>query len=217
MRLTTTILALGVFVAVGCAGGGPTPESDSSGLVRIPTKPGDLFAHPSRSIDDYDDIVVGDVQVSYAPGQEPLSEQDTRRLRSMVYEIITTQIPAAGQLAVDRPGPCTVRLDVALAELEFPKPGSRTNGGTTITLEFRDSLNGDPVVRYRRHRELGMASSPEASELERLKMPLAIAATDLRLSFRDVLPLNATGVRAAQGCKGTIGQVRKAAKEAQRQ
>lgn len=219
MRRSPILLALGLFLAVGCATS--EPQIDSSGLVRISSKesarePGRLFAHPSRSIDDYDDILVREVGLSYAPKQEPLSDMDMQRLRSMTYEIVARQIPAAGQLAVNKPGPCTVQLGVQLTALVFAKPGSRENGDTTIIIEFRDSLTGDPVVRYEQHRELstGLSTQEGGADLERLGKTLEIVAEDMRLRFRDVLPLNATGARAGQGCKGVIGQVRKQAKEA---
>jgi hypothetical protein len=186
---------------------------DASGLVRIESSgPGRLFAHPTRSIDHYDDILVGDVFLESK--EKPFSEQDMQRLRMNAYQIVVKEIPAAGQLAARGPGPCTVKLDVRLADLEFPKPGSRANGATTVMLEFRDSLSGDPVVRYEQHRELSVSLGTEqASELDRLGRTLEIVADDVRVNLRDALPLNATGARADQGCKGTIGQVRKMTKE----
>ena len=133
------------------------------------------------------------------------------------YEIVTTQIPAAGQLGVTQPGPCTVKLEVQLSDLEFPKQGARGNGSTTVTLLFRDSLSGDPLVRYAQHRELALSGSGAAGpDLARLKSTLEIVAVDMREHFRYALPLNGTGARADRGCKGTIGAVRKAAREAQK-
>ena len=219
MRLTRFLLALVVSIgllAVGCATGS-APQVDSAGLVRIASKePGDLFAHPSRSMDDYDNFLLGDVNVDYSPNQQPLSELDTQRLRMSTYEIVTTQIPAAGQLGVSQPGPCTVKLEVSLGDLEFPKPGSKGNGSTTVTMLFRDSLSGDPLVRYAQHRELALGSSGAAGpDLKRLQSTLEIVAVDMREHFRYALPLNeGTGSRAERGCKGTIGSVRKAAREA---
>jgi len=220
MKLSPFPLALVSFaclVSVGCATGDATPKVDSSGLVRIPLKqPGDLFAHPTRSMDDYDNFLLGDVNVAYSKQQEPLSELDTQRLRMSTYEIVTTQIPAAGQLAVSQPGPCTVKLEIALSDLEFPKK-EHDNGSATVTMVFRDSLSGDPLVRYAQHRELALGSSPEGGkpDLKRLQSTLELVAVDMRQHFRYALPLkNGTGGRVDRGCKGTIGQVRKAAREA---
>jgi hypothetical protein len=216
MRLTRFPLALVVPMVFACTT--PTPKVDSSGMVRISTKePGDLFAHPARSMDDYDNFLLGDVTIGYSPQQQPLSELDTQRVRMSAYEIVTTQIPAAGQLGVTQPGPCTVKLEVQLSDLEFPKEGARGNGSTTVTLLFRDSLSGDPLVRYAQHRELALSGSGAAGpDLARLKSTLEIVAVDMREHFRYALPLNGTGARADRGCKGTIGAVRKAAREAQK-
>jgi hypothetical protein len=217
MRLTRFVLALVVLMVVACTTP-DTPKVDSSGMVRISSRePGDLYAHSSRSMDDYDNFLLGDVTIAYSPQQQPLSELDTQRVRMSSYEIVTTQIPAAGQLGVTQPGPCTVKLEVQLSDLEFPKQGARGNGSTTVTLLFRDSLSGDPLVRYAQHRELALSGSGTAGpDLARLKSTLEIVAVDMREHFRYALPLNGTGARADRGCKGTIGAVRKAAREAQK-
>ena len=219
MRRSPIILVLGVFVAVGCASDLPT--TDSSGLVRIESEqtaraPGKLYAHPTRSIDDYDDFLLSDVGIAYAPNEQRLSEVDMQRLRSMSYEIVNRQIPAAGQLAVNKPGPCTVTLGVQLEDLELPDPGSTEPGSANLMMEFRDSLSGDPIVRYEQHREMsaGATSSAAGPDINRLGKTLEIVAEDMRLRFRDVLPLQATGARSGQGCKGTIGKVRAQAKAA---
>ncbi len=224
MRLSRILLVLGGFLAMGCATGKPKTEMDPSGLVRIDTKgPGNLFAHPSRSIDHYDDILVGEVNLDYAPKQEPLSQDDLRRFQTMAYGIIVRQIPAAGQLSAREPGPCTVKLGVQFDDLEFPGSRARQNGSTVVILEFRDSQSGDPVVRYAQQRELsvggpvgsGAEKEGPGPDLGRLESTLEIVAEEVRMHFRDVLPLNATGARASLGCKGVIGAVRTQAKQAQ--
>ena len=104
MRLSRVILAFGSLLAIGCSTPGK-PQMDANGLVHVPSSdPGDLYAHPTRSIDDYDDFLVGEVAVSYGPKQEPLNADDAQRVRTMVYEIVMRQIPALGQLAVREPG-----------------------------------------------------------------------------------------------------------------
>jgi hypothetical protein len=216
MKQSAYLLALVGLVSVACATGDAAPKVDSAGLVRIDSKdPGDLFVHPARSMDDYDNFLLGDVSVAYSPQQQPLSELDTQRLRMSTYEIVTTQIPAAGQLAVSQPGPCTVKLEVALSDLKFAKAGSRDNGSTTVTMLFRDSLSGDPLVRYAQHRELALGSSGTGGpDLTRLQSTLEIVAVDMRQHFRYALPLKGTAARADRGCKGVIGAVRTKAREA---
>jgi hypothetical protein len=189
----------------------PAPQVDAAGLVRVTSwQPGNLYAHPSRSIDDYDDILLGDVVISYAPGQQPLSDDDQQRVRMMTYGAVIQQIPAAGQLAATKAGPCTVTLGVKLAALELPPAGSRKSGATTVHLEFRDSVNGDPIVHYEQKSELstGPRESSGAPDLERLDSALNFVANDVRKSLREALPLGATGARSGQGCKGVIGVVR---------
>jgi hypothetical protein len=220
MRLSRILFMLGCFLAMGCATSEPKTKTDSSGLVRIDIKgPGELFAHPSRSIDHYDDILVGEVNLSYAPKQQPLSQDDLRRFQTMAYGVVVRQIPAAGQLSAREPGPCTVKLGVQFQDLAFQGSRASENGSTIVILEFRDSLNGDPVVRYAQQRELsvGRTTASGGPDLGRLESTLEIVAEEVRLHFRDVLPLNTTNARASQGCKGTIGAVRRQAKQAKQQ
>jgi hypothetical protein len=221
MRLSTIMLGLGFFLAIGCATGPTTktpqtpPEVAAAGLVRIAsTEPGDLFAHPGRSIDDYDDILLSDVDISYGPKQKPLSEDDVLRVQSMAYSVVMHQVPAAGQLIATEPGPCTVSLGVKLDELQFSGQGPREHGFADIVLEFADSQSGDPLVRYGQHRELSGGSGMERGQpdLERLESALETVASGVRVGFREALPLNQTGARAGDGCKGRIGEVRKQAK-----
>ena len=215
MRLPVIFLSVGLLVSTGCTSPPPEPQVDASGLVRVTSwKAGGLYAHPQRSIDDYDDILIGDVGFSYAPKQQPLSRDDELRVRSMVYGAVVRQIPAAGQLAASKAGPCTVKLGVQLSQLELPEAGSRSNGATTVALEFADSTTGDSIVHYQQHRDLGVGAPPAGGgpDLERLGATLELVAEDVRLRLRDGLPLSGTAARADQGCKGTIGEVRKQTK-----
>jgi hypothetical protein len=209
MRLSPIVFVLG-SVLMACATTPQQPKVDASGLVRIEsTGPGQLFSHPTRSIDHYDDILVGDVFLESR--ENPFSDLEMQKLRMRAYDIVVHEIPAAGQLAATGPGPCTVKLDVRLADLEFPKPGSKSGGATTAMLEFRDSLTGDPIVRYQQHRELSVSTNigtEESSDLARLGRTLEIVADDVRVRLRDALPLNTTNARAGLGCKGVIGKVR---------
>jgi hypothetical protein len=165
-------------------------------------------------MDDYDNFLLGDVNVAYSPRQQPLSELDTQRLRMSTYEIVTTQIPAAGQLGVTQPGPCTVKLEVELSDLEFPQKGSRR---TAPPRSRCCSVIRSPEIRWCAMRSTaswrsgargGWAGSP------RLQSTLEIVAVDMREHFRYALPLKGTGGRADRGCKGVIGAVRKKAREA---
>jgi hypothetical protein len=212
MRLRGIIVVMGAVLVAGCAET-KAPKIDPSGLVELSSRrPGELYSHPSRSIDDYDDIFIDEVGLSYAPKQKALSDLDSQRLKMGVYEIVGRQIPAAGQLATAKPGPCTVKLGVQLADLEWPS--ERRSGATTVILEFTDSMSGDKIVRYTQHRELvGQPTAAGEPDLKRLGQTLEVVAEDVRLRLREVLPLNRTGARAGQGCKGVIGEVRKEFKE----
>lgn len=216
MRLPRIMFALAALWAIGCASASES-QRDADGLIRIySAKPGNLFAHPSRSIDDYDDVWLAEVGIQYAEGQEPLAEPDERRVRTMVADTVLEEYPLARRLAARQPGPCTLQLGVHLAALSFPRPGltgPRNRGSAVVVSEFRDSQTGEPVVRYGQRRELASASrkAPEKPDLDQLGATVRGVLRDLDVAMGKSLATNATGARASQGCNGVIGQTRKEA------
>lgn len=217
MRLSSLPLVVVALLAIGCAPSPEPPQRDAAGLVRISSwKPGNLFAHPSLSIDDYDDIWLAAIGIQYAEGQEPLAEPDERRVRTMVADSVLEEFSLARRLAARQPGPCTLQLGVHLAALSFPRPGltgPRNRGSAVMVSELRDSQAGEPVVRYGQRRELASASrrAPEKPDLDQLGATLRGVLRDLDVAMGKSLAVNATGARASQGCKGVIGETRKEA------
>ena len=139
MRGLSMIIVSSALLSVGCAtrepAAGPEPPAvDASGLVRVAygEDSGSMYAHPTHSIDHYDDILVGEISVSYAPGEPALAEGDAQRLRMKTYDVVTRQIPAVGQLLAGDSGPCTVELGVELSALDFPEPASREKGACVL-------------------------------------------------------------------------------------
>jgi hypothetical protein len=209
-------LVLSALVAVGCASL-HEPQRSPDGLVRTSSwKPGNLFAHPTRSIDDYDDIWVAEIGLHYADGQEPLADSDANRIRRMMYDTVLERFPVAGQLTARAAGPCTLRLGVYLAALEFPGSDAARkrrshNGAATVVFELRDSQSNEPLVRYGQRRELdsgGLRRASTGPDLDRFESALRTALDDVGLRMHDALPVNATGARTEQGCQGTVGEVR---------
>jgi hypothetical protein len=220
MRLPRITFALAALWTIGCASA-PEAQREADGLVRIySAKPGNLFVHPSRSIDDYDDVWLAEIGIQYAEGQEPLAEPDERRVRTMVADTVLEESSLA-RLAARQPGPCTLQLGVHLAALSFPRPGvtgSRNRGSAVVVSEFRDSQTGEPVVRYGQRRELASASrrGPEKPDLDQLGATVRGVLRDLDVAMgkslaADSAPPRATGARASQGCNGVIGQTRREA------
>jgi hypothetical protein len=212
MRLSPITIAFAVLLAAGCAS--RPPKTDSSGLVRVPSwRGGNLFAHPTRSIDDYDDIWLAEVGIQYAEEQEPLAESDEQAIRKLVYDIALEEVPVAKQLGAREAGSCTLKMGVHLAALAFPRPGftgPRNRGAAVVIFEFRDSLTNEPLVRYGQRRELTNATrkTDGGPDVERLTEILHDVLADVRTAMRDSLPVNRTGARAAEGCHGVIGDVR---------
>jgi hypothetical protein len=209
-------IALGMLLAAGCASG--PPKTDSSGLVRVPSwRGGNLFAHPTLSIDDYDAIWLAEVGIQYAEEQEPVAESDELAIRKMVYDAALAEVPTVQQLGVREAGPCTLKVGVHLAALAFPRPGftgPRNRGAAVVIFELRDSQTDEPLMRYGQRRELNSATRKTDGEpdLERLAEIVHDVLGDAGMALRDSLPVNPTGARAAQGCQSAIGNVRRHAK-----
>jgi hypothetical protein len=188
------------------------PERSADGLVRIASWVGNLFAHPERSIDDYDDIWVAEIGLQYGVDQPPLEEVDARRLRKMIYDIARQHLPSASRLAVRGAGPCTLKLGVHLASLDlhWNAAGARGLGGAIVVFEFRDSQSNVPIVRYGERRTLDFGAQRASNEVDfdRLETSLRTAIDDVSLNLRDELPVNPTDARKGLGCQGTVGNAR---------
>ncbi len=211
MKRRARALAALLLIWVGCAGA-REPVRDSSGLVRVESsRRGNVFAHESRSIDDYDGIWLAEVGLQYAPGQTPLSDEDAQRLRKFLFDSQMAHFPIAESLAVEEVGPCTLKLAVHLVALEFPQieMGQRRNGSATVVVEFRDSQTEEPLLRYGQRRELRTSAMRRgAPDLDRLEEVLRPVFEDATPSVSEALPVNAHGARASVGCKGAIGVIR---------
>jgi hypothetical protein len=217
VRWIGSLYAFAALLAIGCSSAS-APQRESHGLVRVKSwKPGNLFAHTSVSIDDYDDIWLAAIGIQYAEGQAPLGEEEERRIRKMVYDIVLEEIPAAGQLPARAAGPCTLELGVHLAALSFARPGfsgPRNRSSAVVISELRDSETDEPLVRYGQRREFRSAgrTADGAPDLEQLDTTLREVLHDVGLAMEKAIPVNPTGARAARGCKGVIGDVRKHAR-----
>jgi len=212
-------LVVAALLAIGCAPA--QPKRDPSGLVLVESwKQGNLFSHPSLSIDDYDDIWLAAIGIQYAEGQKPLAEPDEQSVRKVVYDTVLEKVPIAAQLGVRQAGPCTLKMGVHLAALALPRPfkGSQNRASAVVVFELRDSQADEPLVRYGQRRELARAArrTEGGLDLEQLAEALHAALDDVNTAIRDAMPVNATGARAAQGCKGAIGDVRGQAKSGAR-
>jgi len=214
VRSAGTLIVLGALFAFGCAAA-REPQRESHGLVRVKTwRPGNLFTDPARSIDDYDDIWLAEVGIQYAEGQAPLAEEDERRLRKLLYDVALEELPLATRLGAREQGVCTLTMGVHLAALAFPMPGftgPRNRGSALVVVELKDSQSDEPLVRYGQRRDLVSAGrwSEAQLDLERLEPTLQTALEEVGTAMRRALPVKATGARAAQGCKGAVGEARK--------
>src|SRR2546425_6732770 len=125
MRPSRATIAVVALLAIGCSST-REQERDSQGLVRIPTwrKTGNLFAHESLSIDDYDEIWLTEVGIQYDEGQERLADDDETRVRKMIYDVALEEFPsAAGPVGVREAGPCTLKMSVYLVKVSLPQRG----------------------------------------------------------------------------------------------
>ena len=206
-------LALVGATALGCASKPREPERSADGLVRMRVRgPGNLFTDPAHAIDDYDAVWVAGAGIHLAAGQEPMPDEETASLRAAIAEVATAQVAAAGAPTAQAPGACTVKLIAYLANLDLPEPtvtSARANGGMIVILELRDSETNAPLVRYGRPRRLDRLRGARGPErLERLTAAVQEALDASGFPLRDVLPVNRTHARDAQGCHGALGDLR---------
>jgi hypothetical protein len=214
VRLSRIALPLIALLATGCASSPREGERSPDGLVRITSgKRGNLFADPSRSIDDYDEVWLAEIGLHYADGQPPLAEADAGRLRKMIYDIVLQDFPVVGQLAARSASLCTLKLGVYLASLDLPRAevaGARRRGkgAATVVFEFRDSQSNQPLARFGQRRELDVGSARGGElDFDRIENALRVALDDAGTRMHDALPARPSGSRIVD-CSGRVGELR---------
>ena len=152
------------IVAAACASVGPTPAprapihtADGLTYVESPHK-GALFIKPDHGITAHHRYHLSQVLLTYERDSNRFSANQERRIRQYVEDATLAGMIADGSVMVTGPGPCILSMGVGLVDMTLIEPngsGSTTSllqhwGAVTLVVDLRDSLSGEPLLRYGR-------------------------------------------------------------------
>jgi len=197
------ILPLGL---AACTGSGRSPRTSSSapeltsdGLQMVVSTPRSrLWVKPDHHLGKYDDIMVTGIGFAYGNGQDPLDDDQEKRVGEMLQSAIAaiTEAGPVGQVTAE--GPCVASLQVGLKDIFLhigKTSGSSVSfvssfGSATMIVEFRDSLTDVTLVRYAANRGLGggPGTGRMGANLGRLGRALGEMVTDMTTELRTIVP-----------------------------
>jgi Protein of unknown function (DUF3313) len=135
--------------------------------------PGALFlAPPPRDVFGYRSVYVEDIRIRTKRGHPKLDSAEQERIRAYVRRQAARSLERNDWAVVDGPGPGTLRLRVALDEIEFQHMPFRQDtsilnpsGGIEIALELCDSVEGHRVLLFASKRMLPFRTYSGAEHL----------------------------------------------------
>ena len=234
-RVLTTVLCL-----IGCLACQllPDPASDpysdesltAQGLMGIPTDVGNVYFDPTRPPDAYDAALVQQVEIDRPSG---ISQSQIELARDVVLERQRDRITRLEQSEfaqgsqIPEPGPCAFRLSYRVTDVDLVRsPGTGSNisivesfGSATLITEFRDYETNALIQVLKQRSDLpgGRGGGSSRTEFRRLADAITTMMARSSETMRDVVPLGASDLRSQYGCKGLVGEFRRALREAQKQ
>ena len=203
------VLALLVALA-GCA---PPPERAPEpihlrplpGLSRVDVPiPGVLDLRSDHRISGYDEILVEDTHLLYRPGSIELTQEAERVFLRLLQASLVTAVEASGIPLAAEPGRCAMEVGFRVVDLDLETAEySPELADMVVEMVFRDSLSGDPLLRYARGARIEHPAMG-ATDDEQLRRGLARIVVDMDVT-KVLRPAGlATDLRIA-GCEGRLG------------
>lgn len=202
------LVILCASLAIGCASGsgGDSPKSArAEGLTpSTADTPGRLLIREHHQIGSYDAFLIPEASISYG-------RQSRRLPPGMEMEFLAaleqSLIDAAGDAEipiVNEPGACVLQVGMGLAEVYVDRKPSRTLGTMTLVMEFRDTMSGEPLLRYATARKIedDRDGTPRG---ERFRLAFDEMVTDMELG--DTLRVaGLSGDDPRPGCRGKLAE-----------
>jgi hypothetical protein len=105
---------------------------------------------------------------------------------------------------VDERGACVLQVGMGLVEVYVSRGASRSSGAMTLVMEFRDTMSGEPLLRYASARRIE-AGREGTSRSERFRLAFDEMVADMELGDA----LGAAGVSGDDrrpGCRGKLAE-----------
>ncbi len=155
--------------------------------------PGVIFSRtPRPDLRRYRGILFAETSIEYRGGTPARRSLDETRLREHLRSAVAEELTQTGDWAVvEGPGEAVLQVGLAVLDLalrDLPLANRQTtsyvapSGNVSIVLDLRDSLSGEPLLRYAQRRVLpgGVFYDPTTVELERTQKAFDVFAEDTR-------------------------------------
>lgn len=216
------VVILITSLALGC---GTTPDGTSSGSEKSSSRgrtktvdglvkteidmPGVLFLREDHGIGSYDAFLVPRASITYKRRSKHLDPELEEEFTATLEQSLIDLAEAADVPVVRSPGACVMLVGVALVNVEVAR--STSSGALaqmTAVMEFRDSMSGQPLLRYATQNLLKrQGPGTQSRQLQRafdevmVDMDIGRAMTVAGLGDNQIRP----------GCNGTLAKRGRAA------
>ncbi len=211
------VLLVGGLVA--CASASPRSPSIETGPAAVVTPDGlhrvsdpvrgTLYVKPDHGIGAHTRYMLGATVVTFERGSPTLSADQTRKLKRYLTDAAVRGMAAGGTPVVDAAGPCVVRMNFGVIDLKLEglrggeSASTRvlaSSGEMTLVMELRDSLSGEPLLRFgqRRTIEGGIHSGGDHPNWSRIRRTFDRMLLDQRRTLQESVPAGAASPRATR-------------------
>ena len=160
------VLAAPAVVTTGCAAlapaAGDRPKHwTADGLVRVEDfRDGALFVKPDHGITAHHRYHLSQVLLTYERDSNRFTAGQEERIRQYFEDATIGSMIQDGSTMVTGPGRCVLSMGVGLVDIELLEPdgsGASTSvlstwGGVTLVVDIRDSVTGEPLLRFGKRR-----------------------------------------------------------------
>ncbi len=158
MRGIITALVILLMTSMGCGsttGGsaqkrGPAGRTETvDGLIRAEIDArGVLFVREDHGLGSYDKFLFPQASISYQRRSRRLSPELQEAFLASLEQSMIDVAEEFGIPIAKTPGECVLQVAMALTDVAIERTTSRSIGRMTLVMEFRDTLSGQPLLRY---------------------------------------------------------------------
>lgn len=156
------LVSLAFVLACAASPESPTARTErktADGLVLVQEhRRGALFVKPDHGIGPHHRYHLNQILLTYERDSNRFTAGQEKRMREYVEDATISGMIEGGSVMVTGPGRCVLSMGIGLIDMTLVEPdgsGSSTSiltswGGVTLVLDLRDSLTGEPLLRYGR-------------------------------------------------------------------
>jgi hypothetical protein len=215
MRGFGVLLVILALTGLGCGstkngsnGGGRASKAATQtvdGLTRTEIDaPGVLFIRDDHGIGSYDAFLIPEATISYRRRSVRLPTELELAFMASLEQTLIDAAQEADIPIVQTPGNCVLQVAMGLTDVDIERSKTRSIGRLTLVMEFRDTLSGQPLLRYATRNTI----EREGTDVPRSEQ-IGVAFDEMVGEMEIAGALRAAGLGAdtiRPGCEGTLSK-----------